>query len=116
RTVYSSSKSCEPRAVDHADALFGGEGAGGIGDLAGGDVNSLVRFAAPRRFVELAQRLDAGALRLPAPEIDQGLAPAARHLEIRLSARQPAHLIAFAPERRLERRRKRFARHGAQGL
>ena len=53
-------------SVHATDVLFGRKRARLVGDLAGGDVNALVRPARVPGRMEFAQRLDAGARKLPA--------------------------------------------------
>ena len=105
----SRAASRAPLPPTSAIPFFAGERARGVAHLAQRDVEPLVRALLARRGLELAQRLDPGARRLPAPASDHGDDAALRDDEVR-RAFAALRRIALAPIALLELRAKRVAR------
>src|SRR5437879_1701105 len=92
---------CQLRAVYQADALLRREFPCLLGDLPGRDVDAPVRLARAPYHLQLAQRLDPRARRLPALAGGNRAACALDELEIRLLPAEPPHRAAVAPVRLL---------------
>src|SRR5215510_9173817 len=103
-------------AVHDADVLLGRELLRAVGDFARRDVEALVCLTRALRFMELAQRLDAGASRFPALARDERGAPRFGQLEVGRRAGEPAHRVAVAAESVFQRAREIAPRHRAQRL
>src|SRR6266850_7368505 len=105
----------ELRALHQADALLRREFPCPLGDLPGRDVDALVRLARTTRRLQLAQRLDPRARRLPALAGDERAARALNQLEIRVCG-EPAHRVALAAVGLLDHGREILPGHGSQAL
>src|SRR5438094_453515 len=81
-----------------------------VADPARGDIDPLLRLALAPRRVQLAQRLDAGARRLPAPAAHQRQPARAPQLQVGLRALGADYLVALRAPARLERRGELLAR------
>src|SRR5712691_7648476 len=90
--------------IAQADVLLRREFPRLPGDLPGRDVDALVRLARAARRLQLAQRLDPRARRLPALAGDERAARALDELEIRVCG-EPAHRVALAAVGLLDRGR-----------
>src|SRR5215213_9768010 len=86
-------------AFQYADALLRGKGARLRRDFPRRDVDAARRLARAPRIVELAQRLDPGARRLPALAREERGARAFLQLEVDAGLK-PRHGIAIAAESR----------------
>src|SRR5882762_7944816 len=85
-------------AVNHPDVPLERERARAVGDFAGGDIDALVCLARARGFIQVAQRIDAGARGLPTLTSDQGDASRLGELEVGSRAGERAHGVTVVAE------------------